>query len=674
MTTTGGGGGGVDIEPHHSDPDGQDSGEVLHTSGGSGSLSNSISNRDKESSDEFLRRATRSFQPKRVSELPPLESESDSDDDNNLNCAILNDSFLLTPSKCADDMDSARKAPKPLPSPTNQKENVHARQKLEDKMINATKEVEPLEVKVLKRVPLLDRRQLEKQFSLLSQSDSRLSRARDSGISSTSSSVLSAAEQVTEIEVKPVIREEVDEVELGKSLREQKIQSPPKDHLFVTPREKFPHANHRGTSSRAIISTTNRKSRNTLENEFKSQKILFATPLATGLSRPQVSANDSLSLSLVDTPIKSKDRPLSPIVEQQRPAKRSTDELFPATPAPEKRLSPAPMPKDVPAPTAATAVAMEQDSRIVVEQQPQQAKALPTITINGKEYQVLKKLGSGGSSSVFLAKQVETGVECALKLVNLEGDSSLVEGYLNETKLLAKLQGNENVVALHDYCHLPEANQLFLVMEKGDCDLHKILQNYRKDIPLYTLMQIWYQMVQCVHYIHEHGVIHLDLKPANFLMVKGRLKLIDFGIASNIAFDSTSIMKFSQAGTFNYISPEALIDTSTECSPAGTQPKIKMSKKSDIWSLGCILYLLLYKKTPFAHIKNIHTKVSTITNPNTVIEYPPLPSYYPAMLLAMLQRCLRYDAKSRASTAELLQYPFDMVIPLPAASGGTAAK
>lgn len=646
------------------DADTMDNGDVLHSSG-SGSLSNSISGRDKECPDEFSRRTTRSIQPKRVSELPPLESESDSDDENNLNCAILNDSFLLTPSKNVDEMDSAQKPPKPLHSPS-QKENVLACQKLEDKLSNA-REVEPQEAKVLKRVPLLDRRQLEKQFSLLSQSDSRLSKTRDSGISSTASSILSAAEQATEIEIKPINKKEVDEQDLGRSLREHKIQSPPKDHLFVTPREKLPQTNIRGMSSRAITSTTTRKSRNTLDNEFKSQKILFATPLATGLSRPPMGANDSLSLSLVDTPIKSKDRPLSPIVEQQqmRPTKRSTDDLFPATPGPEKRASPEQSSRTAKEATPA-AVTMEELQPV---EQPQ-AKPFPVIAINGKEYQVLKKLGSGGSSSVFLAKQMDTGVECALKLVNLEGDASLVEGYLNETKLLAKLQGNENVVALHDYCHHVEANQLFLVMEKGDCDLHKILQNYRKDIPLYTLMQVWYQMVQCVHYIHEHGVIHLDLKPANFLMVKGRLKLIDFGIASNIAFDSTSILKFSQAGTFNYISPEALIDTSTECSPAASQPKIKMSKKSDIWSLGCILYLLLYKKTPFAHIKNIHNKVSTITNPNTVIEYPPLPNYYPAMLLEMLQRCLRYDPKSRASTTELLQYPFDMVIPI--ANGETS--
>lgn len=120
-----------------------------------------------------------------------------------------------------------------------------------------------------------------------------------------------------------------------------------------------------------------------------------------------------------------------------------------------------------------------------------------------------------------------------------------------------------------------------MVMERGDTDLQHILQTHSGYLPLYSMMLYWHQMLQSVAYIHRNGVIHSDLKPANFLLVNGRLKLIDFGIASNIAVDSTSIIKFSQAGTFNYVSPEALIDTSTGNSPARmNRPKIKVNNPS----------------------------------------------------------------------------------------------
>lgn len=289
------------------------------------------------------------------------------------------------------------------------------------------------------------------------------------------------------------------------------------------------------------------------------------------------------------------------------------------------------------------------------------------ITIKNIEYLIDKKIGSGGSSSVFLARSMKTGKEFAIKLVDLDGgDQQLVEGYLNETKLLAKLQGNINVVTLFDYCHLIEKNQLFMVMEKGESDLHKILQSYRNHIPLYELMNYWYQMLQAVNYIHHNGVIHSDLKPANFLMINGRLKLIDFGIASNIAIDSTSIIKFTQAGTFNYISPEALIDTSSndQSSPSGHQPRIRLSTKSDVWSLGCILYLLVYKKTPFSHIKSVHQKIQAITNPRTAVPYHQMSNFYPPMLMEMIQKCLIYNPKERSSVAEILKFPFAMIIPI----------
>jgi serine/threonine protein kinase len=66
------------------------------------------------------------------------------------------------------------------------------------------------------------------------------------------------------------------------------------------------------------------------------------------------------------------------------------------------------------------------------------------------------------------------------------------------------------------------------------------------------------QMLQAVMAVHEQNVVHTDLKPANFVLVKGRLKIIDFGIAKAIANDTVNIHRDQQVGTVNYMSPEAI--------------------------------------------------------------------------------------------------------------------
>lgn len=145
-------------------------------------------------------------------------------------------------------------------------------------------------------------------------------------------------------------------------------------------------------------------------------------------------------------------------------------------------------------------------------------------------------------------------------------------------------------------------NLLYMVMEKGESDLRNILQTYNSSLPLYTLMTYLHQMLEAVGYIHRKDIIHSDLKPENFLMVRGRLKLIDFGISSKMAVDATSIIKHSQVGTFNYISPEALMDTSTGNSPISKkhQPKIKVIKHLQLTPTKQFLFpMSCYDDKPF---------------------------------------------------------------------------
>ena len=95
---------------------------------------------------------------------------------------------------------------------------------------------------------------------------------------------------------------------------------------------------------------------------------------------------------------------------------------------------------------------------------------------------------------------------------------------------------------------------------------------------------LWQQMLTSVNSIRELGIVHSDLKPANFLFVQGELKLIDFGIARAIAPESTSIIRDTQMGTWNYISPEALMETGDGKGGRGIRVELngKIERRSDV--------------------------------------------------------------------------------------------
>lgn len=127
-------------------------------------------------------------------------------------------------------------------------------------------------------------------------------------------------------------------------------------------------------------------------------------------------------------------------------------------------------------------------------------------------------------------------------------------------------------------------------------------------------------------------MIHGDLKPANFLCVRGALKLIDFGIAKESNADTTKIERDSQVGTVNYMSPEAITDMG-----GGGEGVLKQGRASDVWSLGCILYQMVYGHTPFAHFRTIWQKLQAIPDETKPISFPELRNEH---LRNVLTRCL----------------------------------
>ncbi|GFQ86502.1 hypothetical protein TNCT_527821 [Trichonephila clavata] len=274
-----------------------------------------------------------------------------------------------------------------------------------------------------------------------------------------------------------------------------------------------------------------------------------------------------------------------------------------------------------------------------------------TIEVNGKPYSVLSLLGSGGSCKVYSVFDLDKKSLVAMKCVNLKNtDPCIREGYKKEIEYLQKLQSSDRVIKMYDYEY--RKDELFIVLERGEVDFAKYISNEAKLKRLSPLMIkfYWVQMLEAVADIHKYGIIHSDLKPANFLLVAGNLKLIDFGIATSVPDDMTSTFRETQVGTLNYMSPEAITQLSEK-----EKIFFKVGVKSDVWSLGCILYNLVYGVTPFHNIKTLLQKIRAITDPKYKIEFKPLPD---ELLVDVLKRCLKRNPKERASVEELLNHPY----------------
>ena len=285
------------------------------------------------------------------------------------------------------------------------------------------------------------------------------------------------------------------------------------------------------------------------------------------------------------------------------------------------------------------------------------------FSVNGKLFTEMECIGEGGSSTVYRVISENYKV-FALKIVDLKKfDELAIRGYKGEIKLLRKLKKVKRVVRLHDFEINNALKTLSVLMEIGESDLHKILgsqlraKNARFDITFTRFF--WKEMLECVQAVHQCGIVHSDLKPANFIIVLGHLKIIDFGIADAIQDDTVNVHRENTVGTPNYISPEALQDANAGSGlPSSVGKLMKLGKPSDVWSLGCILYQMVYGKPPFDHIPNkYYQRLNAIQNASHVIQYPELALGgvpVPLGLIRTMKRCLNRDQTLRPTVEQLL--------------------
>ena len=200
-------------------------------------------------------------------------------------------------------------------------------------------------------------------------------------------------------------------------------------------------------------------------------------------------------------------------------------------------------------------------------------------------YKIKKLIGTGGMAKVFLARDVFLDRDVAVKLLasSFIDDQESLKRFQREAISTTELS-HENIVSIYD---VGEGAHPFIVMEYVD---GTDLKTYIKDhypIPNDTVINIMSQILSGIEYAHSRGIIHRDIKPQNILMdSSGQVKITDFGIALAVSQHSITQTN-SLLGTVHYMSPE--------------QAKGGMAtQKSDIYSLGIVLYELLTGQVPFS--------------------------------------------------------------------------
>ena len=201
-------------------------------------------------------------------------------------------------------------------------------------------------------------------------------------------------------------------------------------------------------------------------------------------------------------------------------------------------------------------------------------------------YLITKRIGSGGVGEVFKGVDVMLQREVAIKVLRdeLTSDPVFLKRFSNEAQFLAKLS-HPNVASVHAF--LNDGGKQFMVMEYvAGISLDEFIRS-GGPVPVERALNIFRKALDGIAHAHAHGIVHRDIKPANIMLAdSGQVKVMDFGIARALDSQEQLTRHGQVAGTAKAMAPEQI---------RGAQADVR----SDIYSLGIVLYTLLAGRPPF---------------------------------------------------------------------------
>lgn len=268
-------------------------------------------------------------------------------------------------------------------------------------------------------------------------------------------------------------------------------------------------------------------------------------------------------------------------------------------------------------------------------------------------YEVVRLLGEGGMGRVYLARQADLGRQVVVKVMhdNIAFDPKFRERFQRETLLMARFQ-HPYAVTLYDAC-LDDAQGACIVMEyiKGET-LDDLLQRNGRFSPE-RVGRLLGQLCEVLQTAHDAGIVHRDLKPANLMVVDPDtpheiIKVMDFGLAK--LMDRSAVQKG------NGSSSEFAIGTPGYMSPEQARGE-EGDHRSDIYSVGVILYELLTGQLPFSGGATMDVLVAHATESPPPFAMLGASEWVPPAIEAVVQACLAKDPAQRPACArDLAEY------------------
>ncbi|KAG5186252.1 putative calcium/calmodulin-dependent protein kinase [Tribonema minus] len=259
-----------------------------------------------------------------------------------------------------------------------------------------------------------------------------------------------------------------------------------------------------------------------------------------------------------------------------------------------------------------------------------------------KKYELGAVLGAGAFAEVRLATYKKTGTTYAVKCIKKQGLDELTKADLMDEVAVLREMAHPNVVNVYQF-YPREKDHFYVIMEymKGGELFERIVAKQ-----VYTEKEaraVCRVLLATVRYLHDHDVVHRDLKPDNLLLTSdaddANIKLADFGFAKKL--DGQKLTQL--CGTPNYIAPEILLHE-----PYGVTV--------DMWSLGCIIYILLGGYLPF--VDDNQTRLFRKIRNGAYSFHPEYWSDISDEAKDLIRGCLNVDAEKRLTAAQAMEHPW----------------